>query len=142
MTERPQLTYVAAVVEVYLKLPDTPQRAKQPDRALAARWETEEIPVSLVESALLLASLRRLSVSACANGARLPRFGPSTGVERLALSGLSCRDLSELGHLTELVSLGLHSITGLADLNALSACSRLSRLRINQCRGLGGVCSS
>lgn len=60
MTERPQLTYVAAVVEVYLKLPDTPQRAKQPDRALAARWETEEIPVSLVESALLLASLRRL----------------------------------------------------------------------------------
>lgn len=60
MTAPPRLTYVAAVVELYLNLPATPQRAKPPDRALAARWETEGIPVSLVETALLLASLRRL----------------------------------------------------------------------------------
>jgi hypothetical protein len=52
--------YVAAVLMLYTDLPDTPLRPSPQDQALARRLHERGIPLSLVESALLLASLRRL----------------------------------------------------------------------------------
>lgn len=52
--------YVAAVLTLYVDLPDTPLRASAQDQALARKLYEQAVPLSLVESALLLASLRRL----------------------------------------------------------------------------------
>jgi hypothetical protein len=53
-------TYVAAVLLLYVDLPDTPLRASVQDQRQARRLHDRGIPLRLVESALLLASLRRL----------------------------------------------------------------------------------
>jgi hypothetical protein len=53
--------YVAAVLTPYLDLPDTPLRPSPSDQSLANRLHQQAIPMVLVESALLLATLRRLS---------------------------------------------------------------------------------
>jgi len=52
--------YVAAVLSQYVDLPDTPLRASLADQWLAQRFFDEGIPVRLVETALLLGSLRRM----------------------------------------------------------------------------------
>jgi len=52
--------YVAAVLMLYVDLPDTPMRPSPQDQWLARRLHEQGIPLSLVESALLLATLRRL----------------------------------------------------------------------------------
>lgn len=52
--------YVAAVLVLYVELPDTPLRASVQDQRQARRLHDRGIPLRLVESALLLASLRRL----------------------------------------------------------------------------------
>ena len=52
--------YVAAVLMLYIDLPDTPMRASHADEALARKLYEQGVPLSLVEAALLLASLRRL----------------------------------------------------------------------------------
>jgi len=60
MTPTDEPAYVAAVLILYTDLPDTPLRPSPQDQALA-RWLHEQgVPLPLVESALLLASLRRL----------------------------------------------------------------------------------
>jgi hypothetical protein len=51
---------VAAVLILYVELPDTPLRASVPDQWQARRWHDRSVPLGVVESALLLASLRRL----------------------------------------------------------------------------------
>lgn len=53
-------SYVAAVLTLYADLPDTPLRASLPDQWLARRFHDDGVPLRLVETALLLASLRRL----------------------------------------------------------------------------------
>ena len=53
-------TYVATVLILYLDLPHTPLRASAPDQWIARRLHYQAVPLPLVESALLLASLRRL----------------------------------------------------------------------------------
>ena len=53
--------YVAAVLTLYLDLPDTPLRPSPLDHSLANRLHQQAVPLPLVESALLLATLRRLS---------------------------------------------------------------------------------
>ncbi len=53
-------TYVAAVLVLYVDLPDTPLRATVQDQRQARRLYDRGISLRLVESALLLASLRRL----------------------------------------------------------------------------------
>ena len=58
-TELDRERYVITVLELYLKLPETPYRASQYDRARAAELHEQGIELSVVESALLLASLRR-----------------------------------------------------------------------------------
>jgi hypothetical protein len=52
--------YVAAVLTLYVDLPDTPLRASASDQWLARKLYEQGVALSLVESALLLGSLRRL----------------------------------------------------------------------------------
>jgi len=53
-------SYLAAVITLYLQLPETPMRASLADQALARRLERDGVPLKTVESALMLGSLRRL----------------------------------------------------------------------------------
>lgn len=52
--------YVSSVLTLYVDLPDTPLRASASDQWLARRFHDEGIPLNVVETALLLGSLRRL----------------------------------------------------------------------------------
>lgn len=52
--------YVAAVIMLYAELPDTPPRASISDHSLARRFHDDGVPLNVVETALLLGSLRRL----------------------------------------------------------------------------------
>jgi hypothetical protein len=51
--------YVTAVLTLFLDLPDTPRRASSYDRAVARSLLERNVPLHVVESALLLGSLRR-----------------------------------------------------------------------------------
>ncbi len=51
--------YVAAVLTLYLDLPDTPLRASVRDQRQARLWFDRGVPLEVVEIALLLACLRR-----------------------------------------------------------------------------------
>lgn len=63
--------YVAAIIACYLELPETPMSATLQDHRQARRWHEQSLPLDLAESALLLASLRRL-----VRPADLPRLSP------------------------------------------------------------------
>ncbi len=52
--------YQSAVLRLYLELPETPSRAGPQDRKRAEELYARGIKLATVESALLLASLRRL----------------------------------------------------------------------------------
>ena len=52
--------YVTAVLLLYLDLPDTPSRPSAADQSLARKLHHDDVPLPLVESALLLGSLRRI----------------------------------------------------------------------------------
>jgi hypothetical protein len=52
--------YLTAVILLYVELPETPLSASIQDQRLARRLHDRGIPLHLVESAMLLASLRRL----------------------------------------------------------------------------------
>lgn len=51
--------YVAAVLTLYVDLPDTPLRASVPDQRHARIWFDRGVPLEMAETALLLACLRR-----------------------------------------------------------------------------------
>jgi hypothetical protein len=51
--------YVAAVLTLYVDLPDTPLRASVPDQRHARIWFDRGVPLEVAETALLLACLRR-----------------------------------------------------------------------------------
>lgn len=53
--------YAASVLTLYVDLVDTPERASTQDLRLARRLFDEGVPLELVETALLLASLRRMN---------------------------------------------------------------------------------
>jgi len=53
--------YVSTVILLYVDLPDTPLSASLQDHAQARRLHDRGISLALVESAFLLASLRRLA---------------------------------------------------------------------------------
>jgi hypothetical protein len=52
--------YVDAVLKAYLQLPETPHRASLNDRKTAEGMLIRGVPLPTIESALLLATLRRL----------------------------------------------------------------------------------
>ena len=52
--------YVSAVLALYVDLPDTPLRASASDQWLARGFHDDGVPLRVVETALLLGSLRRL----------------------------------------------------------------------------------
>ena len=54
------VAYELAVIALFLELPETPLRPGVADQLQARRWFEREIPLPLVETALLLGSLRRL----------------------------------------------------------------------------------
>jgi hypothetical protein len=56
-----EATYITSVLTLYVDLPDTPWRPNPMDQSLARRFHQEEIPLSLIESALLLGTWRRLA---------------------------------------------------------------------------------
>jgi hypothetical protein len=60
MTPVSDAAYVVAVLMIYAHLPDTPLRPTPQDQSLACRLHEQGVPLTLVESALLLGSLRRL----------------------------------------------------------------------------------
>ena len=74
--ESDSASYVAAVLILYVDLPETPLRASVQDQWQARRLHDRGIPLRLVESALLLGSLRRL--------ARPTDFPPLTPIRSLA----------------------------------------------------------
>jgi hypothetical protein len=53
--------YVSAVLTLYVDLPDTPLRTSPQDQRLARTWFDRPVALATVETALLLASLRRLT---------------------------------------------------------------------------------
>jgi hypothetical protein len=59
-SESDSTAYVAAVVMAYVELPETPLSANLQDHRQAQRLHDRDIPLRIVESALLLGSLRRL----------------------------------------------------------------------------------
>ncbi len=69
-------TYIAAVLKMYLELPETPLRAGPYDRRTAHDLYKRDIAFPTVEAALLLSSLRRLG--------RPPDYPPLSPIRSLA----------------------------------------------------------
>lgn len=59
-TDPDSRSYVQAVLDAYLSLPDTPRRPRPDDRFIAAELRRKRIPLSLIHAAFLLAMARRL----------------------------------------------------------------------------------
>ena len=53
--------YVGSVLTLYVDLPDTPLRTNSQDQRQARSWFDRGVPLSVVETAVLLASLRRIT---------------------------------------------------------------------------------
>ena len=51
--------YVSSVLMLYVDLPDTPLRTNTQDQRQARSWFDRRVPLAVVETALLLACLRR-----------------------------------------------------------------------------------
>lgn len=52
--------YVRTVLNLYIQMPDTPPRPTLRDRVVADRFFDRQIPIDIVEAALLLGSSRRI----------------------------------------------------------------------------------
>ena len=72
-TDSDPANYMAAVLILYVELPETPMRANVQDQWQARRLHDRGVPLRVVESAFLLASLRRLA---------RPSDGPSLSLIR------------------------------------------------------------
>ncbi|HEV8486619.1 MAG TPA: hypothetical protein VGV87_23940 [Blastocatellia bacterium] len=59
--EKDRDEYIATVLKLYLQLPETPLRSTPHDRERASQLHQRGITLPIIESALLLGSLRRLS---------------------------------------------------------------------------------
>ena len=60
MTHCEEAAYVAALIMLYIDLPETPLRPGPQDQSAAHKLYQQGVPLPLAEGALLLASLRRL----------------------------------------------------------------------------------
>ena len=52
--------YIRTVLDLYVQMPGTPLRICPHDRALAHQWFARQIPIPIVETALLLGAGRRI----------------------------------------------------------------------------------
>ena len=77
--------YIAAVLTLYVDLPDTPLRASVSDQWLARRFHDDGVPLHAVETALLLGSLRRLI-----RPAGSPRLSPIRSSRSSRSAGRKC----------------------------------------------------
>lgn len=68
--------YLAALLSLYADLPDTPLRPSPADQSLARKLFADAVPLTLIETAALLGTLRRLS--------RDPSLPPLTKIRSLA----------------------------------------------------------
>ncbi|SRR5437667_12448411 len=59
MLTNPEI-YVRTVLDLYVQMPGTTLRICSNDRALARQWFAHQIPIDIVETALLLGSARRI----------------------------------------------------------------------------------
>jgi hypothetical protein len=59
--EGDEAAFVGALLTLYADLPDTPLRPSPADQTLARRLFADAVPFPLIESALLLGTLRRLN---------------------------------------------------------------------------------
>ena len=102
--------YVSAVLTLYVDLPDTPLRASASDQWLARRLHDDGVPLRVVETALLLGSLRRLIRPADA-----PRLSPirSLAYFRPVIDEL-CTHPAPEGYL-DYLRLKLHQAAALSD---------------------------
>jgi len=57
----PDNVYIDSVIKFYINLPDTPVMPSPNDRSTAASFLSQGVPLHIVQSALLLASVRRLA---------------------------------------------------------------------------------
>jgi hypothetical protein len=71
-----EAAFVAQVLMLYVDLPDTPLRPSATDQSLARKLFVETVPLPLIESALLLGTLRRLN--------RAPDLPPLPKIRSLA----------------------------------------------------------
>ncbi len=71
MPEQEVTGYVATVLKLYIQLPETPFKANSNDRKTAEGLQARGITLATVESALLLATVRRL-----ARSPHLPTLSP------------------------------------------------------------------
>ena len=76
MTRQDNTEFLSAVLKLYLNLAGTPPRASANDRKSGAELHARGISLATVESALLLASMRRL--------ARSPDMPPLSPIRSLA----------------------------------------------------------
>jgi hypothetical protein len=76
VTAAGEVAYVTVVLTSYVDLPDTPLRPNPMDRSVARKLYKEAVPLQLVESALLLGTLRRR--------ARASELPPLPGIRSLA----------------------------------------------------------
>ncbi len=74
--ETSDAAFVAQVLTLYLDLPDTPLHPNPADQSLDRKLFVETLPLPLIESALLLGTLRRLS--------RAPDLPPLPKIRSLA----------------------------------------------------------
>lgn len=49
------------IIEAYVRLPDTPRHARPQDQLLATRLHQRGVPMTIIEAAFLLATLRRIN---------------------------------------------------------------------------------
>jgi len=68
--------YAAVALKLYLNTPETPSKISSNDRQIALGLHARGIPLTIVESAFLLASVRRLG--------RLPDMPPLSPIRSLA----------------------------------------------------------
>jgi hypothetical protein len=76
--------YVRAVLTWYLELPETPLRPSAQDRNHALQLQLRGVPLTVIESAFLLASLRRLARNPSGN------LGLSSDSSRGVSRGVVC----------------------------------------------------
>jgi len=88
--QNPQTTdngYIDSVIKIYINLPDTPVKPSPNDRSTAHSFLSQGVPLHIVESALLLASVRRL--------ARTHDAAPLAPVRSLAYFAPVIRELAD-----------------------------------------------